>query len=136
MVILGLSESVKFPFLFGRAFIEAQRRAHHATSGPRIFLPFLEGLSLRRQSRLRVEPWVDIFPFLLGGAFIEASKMRRASSSVSARFPFPIWRTFIKVFLLHSTGWVVLRFLAKTFIEAWTTSRSGRTVTPDFPTFS
>ena len=33
-------------------------------------------------------------------------------------FPYLFVGTFIEVFLLHSTGWVVLRFLAETFIEA------------------
>ena len=33
-------------------------------------------------------------------------------------FPFPFGGAFIEVFLLHSTGWVFLCFLAETFIEA------------------
>ncbi len=32
-------------------------------------------------------------------------------------FPYFFVGTFIEVFLLHSTGWVFLRFLAETFIE-------------------
>lgn len=51
------------------------------------------------------------------GTFIEARGFARwCVSRIS--FPFLSGRAFIEVFLLHSTGWVFLRSLAETFIEA------------------
>ena len=61
----------RFPFLFGRAFIEAPSQEARYDS-PQVHFPsFLEGLSLRRTS-LNSSVGRLIFPFLFGRAFIEA----------------------------------------------------------------
>ena len=49
-------------------------------------------------------------------------------------FPFLFGGAFIEVFLQHSTGWVFLRFLAETFIEA-PLGLPPPNVEPDFPSF-
>ena len=51
---------------------------------------------MRRQSRLRVEPWVDIFPFLLGRAFIEAAQRLPRCTFRTERFPCFFAGTFIE----------------------------------------
>ena len=62
---------LRFPFLFGRAFIEAPSQEARYDS-PQVHFPsFLEGLSLRRTS-LNSSVGRLIFPFLFGRAFIEA----------------------------------------------------------------
>ena len=60
-----------FPFLLGRAFIEAEM-AEDADFLSSNFPSFWEGLSLRLWTRTLLHLWVWIFPFLLGRAFIEA----------------------------------------------------------------
>ena len=62
-----------FPFLFGRAFIEAVHVTDAFATAEPDFPSFSEGLSLRHTgSGGAVHPRVR-FPFLFGGAFIEAS---------------------------------------------------------------
>ena len=63
--------STGFPFLLGRAFIEALR------------------------SLLQYEPLTTRFPFLFGGAFIEAAPAATASPFTTI-FPFLLGRAFIE----------------------------------------
>ena len=62
---------VEFPFLFGRAFIEAHGDADERAL-PEDFPSFSEGLSLRRRMRTSRACGQQLFPFLFGRAFIEA----------------------------------------------------------------
>ena len=52
---------------------------------------------------------------------------------VISRFPYFFVGTFIEVFLLHSTGWVFLRFLVETFIEALRSVILGGAYGSSFP---
>ena len=68
----ALTSQRRFPFLLGRAFIEANP-PHLALQNPPPYFPsFWEGLSLRRRRTSRVPYRCRGFPFLLGRAFIEA----------------------------------------------------------------
>ena len=59
-----------FPFLFGRAFIEAGE--HHRNSELHPEFPFLFGRTFieAAQGKRFAKAWLS-FPFLFGGAFIE-----------------------------------------------------------------
>ena len=61
-----------FPFLFGRAFIEASTRANPSGIGAAYFPSFSEGLSLRPVRGSWSVSARPPFPFLFGRAFIEA----------------------------------------------------------------
>ena len=101
-----------FPFLFGRAFIEAL--LHPVESGVVEHFPsFSEGLSLRPGNG---EGWFDIyeFPFLFGRAFIEAPR-RVGPRRWFSTFPF---------------------LFGRAFIEACSLIRSGRPCILYFPSFS
>ena len=74
-----------FPFLFGRAFIEAVRAIGYSPSSSD-FPSFSEGLSLRH------DPWIirlahRLFPFLFGRAFIEACAGLLRALDLPADFP-------------------------------------------------
>ena len=60
----------RFPFLFGRAFIEGSKKKTKGVSGGN-FPSFLEGLSLRVRRLSDGEISSIKFPFLFGRAFIE-----------------------------------------------------------------
>ena len=62
---------IRFPFLFGRAFIEARAQVI-LTDVDGHFPSFSEGLSLRPASRIVRAVFTTLFPFLFGRAFIEA----------------------------------------------------------------
>ena len=65
-----------FPFLFGRAFIEAEETVNQSTSQNQNFPSFSEGLSLRL-AIIGHEGFLPYqFPFLFGRAFIEARTVR------------------------------------------------------------
>ena len=74
--------TLSFPFLFGRAFIEAPAEtSHHQSRGP---FPFLFGRAfIEAPVRWASKITTDVFPFLFGRAFIEASTMRSTGSSRS-----------------------------------------------------
>ena len=71
---------MKFPFLFGRAFIEALR-AILALPFAQNFPSFSEGLSLRPAVIDDLKKHPEGFPFLFGRAFIEAAAAKKASGS-------------------------------------------------------
>ena len=86
---------VGFPFLFGGAFIEAQRcpRGHARSHGH--FPSFSEGLSLRQLRKATTQKLTRKFPFLFGGAFIEAIRERRGEA-LRDLFPFLFGGAFIE----------------------------------------
>ena len=77
----------RFPFLFGRAFIEAT--AFTALEGLDGYFPsFSEGLSLRPAFRRAGVADEGQFPFLFGRAFIEAHHHRAAEPPAEISLPF------------------------------------------------
>ena len=65
--------TTKFPFLLGRAFIEAETQQATPSEGRNAF-PFLLGRAfIEAQVNEAPEAYMSTFPFLLGRAFIEAS---------------------------------------------------------------
>ena len=80
------TQKIKFPFLFGRAFIEATYfdMLREKVSD---FPSFSEGLSLRlRISRRARLCWLK-FPFLFGRAFIEAGVIAGGARYATVNFP-------------------------------------------------
>ena len=108
----------RFPFLFGRAFIEASPLAP-TTGNPIHFPSFWVGLSLRRHAGLHVYFVAAGFPFLFGGAFIKA--LRRAHPCLRGKhliFPYSFVGTFPDVSPLrswthHSPGTELFLFAAQ-----------------------
>lgn len=88
----AINGRVEFPFLFGRAFIEARRKPAASEKLSTISLPlwraFIEaGLASALPHAL------ESFSFLFGGAFIEA--VTRFSGKCTAPvISLPIWRGF------------------------------------------
>ena len=78
----------RFPFLFGRAFIEATTDTVRWLDYPG-FPSFSEGLSLRHYICKVERGGKPRFPFLFGRAFIEALRRRRwRRRNISVSLPF------------------------------------------------
>ena len=90
----ALTSQRRFPFLLGRAFIEAQLTWVFGAWIFGDFPSFWEGLSLRRYSRSSVFN-LRAFPCLFDGAFIEDSRRRREHRAGSG-FPYNFGGTFIE----------------------------------------
>ena len=78
---------MKFPFLFGRAFIEAPNTA--VTAGRSTRFPFLFGRAfIEANETQRKAIYAFVFPFLFGRAFIEARRMRGLGLGAGISLPF------------------------------------------------
>ena len=89
--------NTRFPFLLGRAFIEA-RRTVALRPIPRNFPSFSEGLSLRQLGAELPPAGAGGFPFLFGRAFIEAHR-QMVHTNASNDFP-----SFLEGILLRRHG--------------------------------
>ena len=144
----------KFPFLLGRAFIEAPALRRRYPSAAHDFPSFSEGLSLRDGGLHHQVRQGREFPFLLGRAFIEGAWWGRIQTPGST-FPFLFERAFIearppvncgilrcgsfpffweglslRLSSLRAAGALPLGFpflFGRAFIEARTSTPSGKT---------
>ena len=92
-----------FPFLFGRAFIEASfRKSRVVKVTVRDFPSYLEGLSLRQLRCSDVPLKEGAFPFLFGRAFIEA-KIPLALNDSPWHFP-----SYLEGLSLRPHKWVTI----------------------------
>ena len=89
------SRGTIFPFLFGRAFIEAPRLIRNGARDAADFPSFSEGLSLRHSEHVTAARLDRQFPFLFGRAFIEATSAGFPGFMEGA-FPFLFGRAFIE----------------------------------------
>ena len=104
----GMLKATAFPFLFGRAFIEARNRhAGHNDYGD--FPSFSEGLSLRLCMMPTYSSSFSIFPFLFGRAFIEAG-VAFCFVVVAGGFPFLFGRAFIEASLRTVLSFRMMHF--------------------------
>ena len=88
-----------FPFLFGRAFIEARRPLPWLRPRRRHFPSFLEGLSLRQIPHILRARTTGNFP-----SFLEGFSLRRAGGSRErggALFPFLFGGVFIEAVMVN-----------------------------------
>ena len=126
-----------FPFLLGRAFIEAQAPSPPSLAPSQNFPSFWEGLSLRRgRYPCLHRPW-EPFPFLLGRAFIEAKGKPLRQKE---RIDFPSFWEGLSLRLGLAHGMSVAPHHFPSFWEGLSlrpgagTALPGRTRT-DFPSF-
>ena len=91
---MGAVPSLGFPFLLGRAFIEAVGHNKDAHNLGLDFPSFSEGLSLRLTT-LWLSAQQRHFPFLFGRAFIEAPELVEGLN-LQIAFPFLFGGAFIE----------------------------------------
>ena len=93
-------EVLGFPFLLGRAFIEASTTYWCSAVNALIFLPNLEGLSLRTHALSETGVYYEIFS-LSGETCIKAQRGHTNGEHRRWLFPYSFVGTFIEAKALH-----------------------------------